>query len=119
VPPIPGSTPAHDVFENPSQANSDFRVALAGESGERNNLRGPGTFDIDASLGKSWRITEGKQLTFRWETFNVTNTPRFDVGGLQSPSVGNNSLATAGTFGVFANTLNKPRLMEFALRFTF
>jgi hypothetical protein len=33
--------------------------------------------------------------------------------------IGNNSLATAGTFGVFTNTLNKPRLMEFALRFTF
>jgi hypothetical protein len=32
---------------------------------------------------------------------------------------GNNSLATAGTFGVFTSTLNKPRLMEFALRFTF
>lgn len=117
VPPTAGQTPEPDVFQNPSLASQSFRVALAGESGDRNNLRGPGTLDIDASLAKSWRFGEGKALTFRWETFNVTNTPRFDVGQMQFQ--GNNSLATAGTFGVFLNTLNKPRLMEFALRFQF
>jgi hypothetical protein len=119
VPPTPGATPQADVFQNPSQAIQDFRVALAGEPGQRNSLRGPGTFDIDASLAKTWTIREGKELTFRWETFNVTNTPRFDVGGLQNPNTGNNSLATAAVFGVYSNTLNKSRLMEFALRFTF
>lgn len=117
VPPTSGQQPQPDVFQNPSQASQSFRVALAGESGNRNNLRGPGTFAIDASLAKSWKVTEGKELTFRWETFNITNTPRFDVGQMQFQ--GNNSLATAGAFGVFLNTLNKPRLMEFALRFTF
>jgi hypothetical protein len=119
VPVTPGGTPQPDAFQNPSQAITDFRLALAGEQGGRNNLRGPGVFNIDASLAKSWTVTEGKTLTFRWETFNVTNTPRFDVGGLQNPNVGNNSLATAAVFGVYSNTLNKPRLMEFALRFAF
>jgi hypothetical protein len=117
VAPTPGQTPEPDVFQNPSLASQSFRLALAGESGQRNNLRGPGTFDIDASLAKSWKIRESKELTFRWEAFNVTNTARFDVGQMQFQ--GNNSLATAGAFGVFLNTLNKPRLMEFALRFTF
>jgi hypothetical protein len=117
VAPTAGQTPEPDVFQNPSQASQSFRVALAGESGNRNNLRGPGTFAIDASLAKTWKVGEGKALTFRWETFNVTNTPRFDVGQMQFQ--GNNSLATAGAFGVFLNTLNKPRLMEFALRFLF
>jgi hypothetical protein len=117
VAPSSGGTREPDVFQNPSQASQSFRVALAGESGQRNNLRGPGTFDIDGSLAKTWKIRESKELTFRWETFNVTNTPRFDVGQMQFS--GNNSLATAGTFGVFTNTLNKPRLMEFALRFSF
>jgi len=112
-----GSPVLPNVFKDPSQAIKDFRVALAGESGQRKNLSGPGNFGIDAALGKSWKITEGKELTFRWETFNVTNTPRFDVGQMQF--VGNNSLATASAFGVFTNTLNKPRLMEFALRFVF
>ena len=117
VPPTPGQTPEPDVFQDPSSASQSFRLALAGESGQRNNLRGPGAFDIDASLAKTWTIREGKDLTFRWEAFNVTNTARFDVGQMQFQ--GNNSLATAGAFGVFLNTLNKPRLMEFALRFTF
>jgi carboxypeptidase family protein len=117
VPPTSGQTPEPDVFQNPSQASQSFRVALAGESGQRNNLRGPGTFAIDASLAKTWKVGEEKALTFRWETFNISNTPRFDVGQMQFQ--GNNSLATAGAFGVFLNTLNKPRLMEFALRFTF
>ena len=117
VAPTPGQTPEPDVFQNPSLASQSFRLGLAGESGQRNNLRGPGTFDIDASLAKSWKIRESKELTFRWEAFNVTNTARYDVGQMQFQ--GNNSLATAGAFGVFLNTLNKPRLMEFALRFTF
>jgi hypothetical protein len=113
----PGGSVLPNVFQDPSAAIKDFRLAYPGESGQRNNLRGPGTFDIDASLGKTWRVTEGKDLSFRWETFNITNTPRFDVGQLQFN--GNNSLATAAVFGTFTNTLNKPRLMEFALRFTF
>jgi hypothetical protein len=119
VPVTPGGIPQADVFQNPSAAIQDFRPSLAGEAGGRNNLIGPGTFGIDASLAKTWAIKEGKDLTFRWETFNVTNTPRFDVGGLQNPTVGNNSLATAAVFGVFSNTINKSRLMEFALRFQF
>jgi len=113
----PGGSVLPNVFQDPSTAINDFRLAYPGESGQRNNLRGPGTFDIDASLGKVWKVAEGKDLSFRWETFNVTNTPRFDVGQMQYN--GNNSLATAAVFGTFTNTLNKPRLMEFALRFTF
>ncbi|MGE5205660.1 MAG: carboxypeptidase regulatory-like domain-containing protein [Chlamydiota bacterium] len=112
-----GGSVLPNVFQDPSAAIQDFRLAYPGESGQRNNLRGPGTFDIDASLGKTWNITEDKQLSFRWETFNVTNTPRFDVGQMQYN--GNNSLATSAVFGTFTNTLNLPRLMEFALRFSF
>ena len=61
VPATTGSPVLPNVFKDPSQAIQDFRVALACESGQRNNLRGPGTFDIDAALGKSWKITEGKE----------------------------------------------------------
>ncbi|HVN20392.1 MAG TPA: TonB-dependent receptor, partial [Dongiaceae bacterium] len=35
---------------------SQFRYAYVGESGQRNNLRGPGYFGIDASLGKTFHI---------------------------------------------------------------
>jgi hypothetical protein len=116
----PGGPVFPNVFQDPASAIKDFRLAYPGESGQRNNLRGPGTFSIDASLGKDWKLTEGKDLSFRWETFNITNTPRFDVGTMQFNGVNsNNTLATAATFGNFVSTLDKPRLMEFALRFTF
>lgn len=126
VPTTPGAPAEPNVFQAPSSAASifpsggPFRLAFPGESGQRNNLRGPGTFDIDMGLGKTWSIVEEKKLTFRWETYNVTNTPRFDVGTLQNNGVSsNNNLSVAGTFGQFVSTLNKPRLMQFALRFDF
>jgi Carboxypeptidase regulatory-like domain len=113
----PGGTVLPNVFQNPSAAVQDFRLAYPGESGQRNELRGPGTFDIDTSLAKAWKLAEDKEVSFRWETFNITNTPRFDVGQMQFN--GNSTLANKATFGTFTNTLNLPRLMEFALRFTF
>ena len=113
----PGGTVLPNVFADPSSAIKAFRFAYPGESGQRNNFTGPGTFDIDMGLAKSWVITEGKTLSFHWETFNVTNTPRFDVGQMQFN--GNNTIANAATFGNFTNTLNRPRLMEFGLRFAF
>lgn len=111
-----------NVFQDPGAASSAFRAPFAGESGARNNLRGPGLFDVDASLGKTWDLAEGKKLTFVWEVFNVTNTPRFDVGTLGQGSLnfsGNNTLTNIGSFGNFVSTLSKPRVMEFSLRFTF
>jgi hypothetical protein len=113
----PGGSVLPNVFADPASAINDFRFAYPGESGQRNNFTGPGTFAIDMGLAKTWAIREGKDLSFHWETFNITNTPRFDVGQMQFQ--GNNSLANAATFGTFLNTLNKPRLMEFGLRFTF
>jgi len=54
-----------------------FRRALPGEVGVRNLLGGDGYFTIDTSLSKSWSTgIGGNRLGFRWDVFNVTNTPR-------------------------------------------
>ncbi len=103
---------------DPSTAFAQFRTALPGESGERNNLRGPGTFNIDFSASKSWLITERQSLRFSAEAFNLTNTPRFDVGTMQLNLAGN-SLTNISSFGNFTSTLSNPRVLEFALRYTF
>jgi hypothetical protein len=114
-----GTTP--NVFSDPitgaNAAINQFRQAFPGESGQRNELRGPGTFNIDLGLSKSWNITETQSVRFTWENFNLTNTPRFDVGTMQYS--GNNSLSNNTSFGNFASTLSNPRVMEFALRYTF
>jgi hypothetical protein len=112
---IGGTTP--NVFKDPTGALSAFRVSFPGESGQRNELRGPGTFNIDTALSKSWNITERQAVKFTWETFNITNTPRFDVGTMQLN--GNNSLSNSTSFGNFSSTLSQQRVMEFAARYTF
>ncbi len=40
-------------------------------------LRGPGAFNMDASLFRTFRITERVNIQFRGQVFNVTNTPHF------------------------------------------
>jgi hypothetical protein len=114
-----GTTP--NVFSNPltgsNAAINQFRLAFPGESGQRNELRGPGTFNLDLSLSKSWKITESQAIKFSWENFNLTNSPRFDVGTMQLS--GNNSVSNSTNFGNFLSTLSNPRVMEFALRYSF
>ena len=129
-----GKAPETGVFTDPSgnpnvfkgdptqiaqlgQPGSIFRIAYPGESGQRNNFRGQGYFGIDGGLAKIWNLTEHQNLRFSWEVFNVTNTPRFDVGQLQFG--GNNSLNTGPTFGEYGKTMTQPRVMQFALRFGF
>ncbi len=51
-----------------------------GNSG-RNALRGPGLINIDASLFRSFRLTERFKMQFRAEAFNVSNTPFFNNPG--------------------------------------
>jgi hypothetical protein len=111
-----------NLFQNPAAASQAFRFAYPGESGQRNTLRGPGYFGIDTGLSKAWSITESSAVKFSWEIFNLTNTPRFDVGSLQgAASQGNGNLlfTNSFTFGQFTSTLTKPRVMQFALRYSF
>jgi hypothetical protein len=91
-----------------------FRFPYPGESGQRNNLRGPGYLELDNGLYKSWKVTEGQTLRFAWEVFNVTNTPRFDAG-----QAAFNYGLTFGNFGAYTNTLSIPRVMQFGARYEF
>jgi len=103
-----------NMFQNPSQVATQFRFPYPGESGQRNNLRGPGYLELDGGLYKSWRITEAQSLKFAWEAFNVTNTPRFDAA-----QAAYNFNLTSGIFGAYTNTLSVPRVMQFSLRYNF
>jgi len=99
---------------NTGQAYSAFTFPLPGSSGQRNELRGPGYFEIDGGLFKTWKITESQNAKFAWEVFNTTNTPKFDAaqGAYQFSLVG-------GIFGAYTNTLSVPRVMQFSLRYEF
>jgi hypothetical protein len=60
-----------------------------GNSG-RNILRGPGVFNLDGSLFRSFRLTERFNLQFRAEMFGVTNTPQFGNPGATASSMTTN-----------------------------
>lgn len=93
--------------------SNTFDYPFPGETGQRNNFRGPGYFSIDMALRKSWNFTERQSLAFSWEVFNVTNSARFDAFSALP------SLDSAGSFGKYSQTLTGPRVMEFALRYSF
>ena len=96
------------------QAFTSFRFPYPGESGTRNELRGPGFFELDDGLWKAWNFSETKSMKFAWEVFNVTNSVRFDAA--QSANQFN---LTGGNFGTYSNTLSKPRVMQLSLRVEF
>lgn len=114
APPISG-TPGPNIFPNPAAAFTLYSNPPAGETGTRNDLRGDGYFTIDLGVSKAFRMpwSENQRLAFRWETFNVTNTVRFDPRSL------NLSTGSAASFGKYTRTLTNPRVMQFVLRYQF
>jgi hypothetical protein len=104
-----------NLWANPAAAFAAFREAFAGEAGGRNQLRGNGLFNIDSGVFKSFTMpySERHRLQFRWETFNLTNSVRFD------PTGANANLLSSSNFGKLTSTLTQPRQMQFALRYSF
>jgi len=103
-----------NMFQDTTKASGAFTFPLPGQSGQRNELRGPGYLELDDGLFKTWKITETQNLKFAWEVFNVTNTPRFDA----AQSAFQFGL-TFGNFGAYTNTLSVPRVMQFSMRYEF
>ena len=107
---------------------NSFRNAYPGESGPRNIFRTPGYVDVDAGLAKQFHVpgTEKHLVEFRWETFNVTNTQRF--GGFSTSRTGFGVLNNPGSvtasqispnWSAFNKIQGTPRVMQFALRYSF
>ncbi|MBV9780673.1 MAG: TonB-dependent receptor [Acidobacteriaceae bacterium] len=103
-----------DIFADPVAAEAAFRPEWPGESGVRNNVIGDGMFNIDTGLSKDFSLGEQRRLEFSWQSFNATNSVRYDVRAAQP------SLSSGPTqFGKYLSTLTTPRFMQFALRFKF
>jgi len=107
--------PQISIFANGANALSSFSAALPGFSGARNQIRGEGYRGLDLGLAKRWTMpwSDGQSLQFRWEVYNVTNTPIFNV------QTANIAMYQGPTFGNYTSLLNQPRVMQFALRFEF
>lgn len=92
---------------NPTTGTVQPRLGNCG----RNTLRGPGIVNFDMALARTFTgFGEGRDLEFRWEMFNMFNTPQF---GLPDRNI------SSGTAGVITSLAGDPRVMQFALKFHF
>jgi hypothetical protein len=98
-----------------------FMKAPAGELGDeaRAPVYGPRFVNTDFSLIKNFPLSfrEGMMLQFRAEFFNLLNHPQFYMTGVGD--TGEQDINTPSTFGVINDTVNNPRLVQFALRLNF
>jgi len=105
-------------FVNAEEALGFFRRQLPGEVGLRNEMRGDGYYSIDVSFAKAFRLGFGDhKVRIRWDIFNVTNTPSYDVYTL-------NAFPDRSGFGRYDGTFATcdalaGRCMQFALRYEF
>jgi hypothetical protein len=76
----------------------------------RNFLQGDGLVNLDLSLFRNIALTERTTLQFRFETFNVTNTPTY---GLPNTNI------LSGAAGTITSTRSVERQLQFALKLLF
>lgn len=101
-----------------------FQSAAIGTFGNlgRNRLRGPAYETLDLGVYRNFKIKESMNLQFRAEFFNALNHTNFGL-----PNAGLGSVATFGTItstsgggGLYSEgSTADPRIIQFALKFTF
>ena len=96
-------------YINPA-AFSQAPIYTFGNVSRTLGMRGPGQAQTDLSMFKTYGIGEHFKAQFRFEVFNLTNTPLFD--GLNA-TYGNSA------FGTITNQANYPRIVQLGLRFTY
>jgi hypothetical protein len=94
------------AFVLPRGPDGTWHIGNAG----RGILNSDGYFNIDLGLKKNFPIRESMRIQFRWEVFNLTNTPTLGIPNtnIESPD-----------FGKVRSTHSTPRQMQFALRLEF
>ena len=83
-----------------------------------NNLKGPGVFQFDMALSRTFVLKEAKTLQFRAEAFNLPNhlNPSVPVSVTSSSAFGKIQSDISGTSGLSAGD---PRIVQLAMKLTF
>jgi hypothetical protein len=84
------------------------------------SIAGPGWWQFDAAISRSFQVRESQRVEFRAEAFNVTNSVHYNLSPNGSNSA-NNGLVTnfnSGNFGQITSAFD-PRIMQFALKYVF
>ena len=75
------------------------------------SIAGPGTWQFDTALSRTFQIREAEKVEFRAEAFNITNSMRMDINKLTTNYNSSN-------FGQVTGALD-PRILQFALKYLF
>jgi hypothetical protein len=78
----------------------------------RNCIIGPPQKNVDMTFGKTFKITEGQNLRFRTDFFNLFNHPSF-----ANPSAA--VVGPAGGSAPITTVIGTPRLIQFSLKYSF
>ncbi len=115
-----GNGASLNAFSNPAAALGAFTGPTGFNIGTRNNLRGPGYFNLNLGLGKNFLIYEDKvNLIFRCDAFNAFNHPNFN------PPLVDITENSGIPFGTIQNTYIPPdsdlsaRVLQLSLRLGF
>jgi len=98
---------AHYDYVAPKTSDGQPTFGNAG----RGILIGPSLTNFDFALARNFNFSESKWLEFRWEAFNLFNTPQF---GLPASNI-----SSRGNVGRITTLAGDPRVMRFALKLVF
>ena len=104
---------------NPAAYQPAPVVGIDGSTGwgdsPRNCIVGPGQWNVDFTLNKTFSLMEHQRLLFRTEFFNLFNHPSFE-----SPAGTNfNEVELGSEIGKITQTVGTPRLVQFSLKYIF
>ncbi len=109
---------SHDVnqFYNPAAFANPAPVATIGQTdfsplgGKRSQVTGPPMRQLDVGLAKQFRIWGERKFEIRVESFNLTNTPSFNLPGSLN-------FLDARNFASITSMRNTPRQMQLGAKF--
>jgi hypothetical protein len=89
-----------------------------------NSLYGPGAIVVNTGLWRDFKVTEGSQIEFKWEVFNLSNhanlyVPDVTGAGIGLPGFGQPTAQSTAGLGALNQTINDPRTMQFSLKYSF
>jgi hypothetical protein len=111
------------AYASSTAADAAFTGPTGFNIGSRNTLRGPGFFNFDLGLGKTFPIWSDKvKMKFRCDAFNAFNHPNFSI-----PSTNGRDITEAAgvPFGTITSMVGSPgsdeaqRVLQGALRLEF
>ncbi len=118
---VPGVNPYADKKSADRWLNpAAFMLPVSGTLGTlgRNALQGPGMFQLDMAISRTFPIGEKRSIQLRGEAFNLPNHLNLSnpVASLNSGAFGKIQSDISGTSGLSAGD---QRIMQFALKYVF